>query len=134
MNATLTRSAYYSSVLMLGVHVALWGSWMVAMAGVVPRFERVFADFNMKLPASTAIVVSLSELLSQSFFLLPILVMGLVVCDGAILFFLRQGESTRKLFGFYSVLVIVLAFTAWIYSISALILPLVEVQSPLSPR
>lgn len=132
MNATQPRSAVFSSVSMLLVHVVLWGSWMIALILVMPRVKHILADYNIRIPAATEPVVFIADLVSAlSFLLLPAIIVFLIF-DGVVLFSLRQRESTRKFFGAYSMMLIVLAFVVWVYSIGAILVPMLQLSASLS--
>jgi hypothetical protein len=132
MNATRTRSAVFSSATMLLVHGVLWVSWVIALVLVMPRVKHVLADYGMKVPTSTEPIVLIADLVSALSFLLLPLVIAFFIFDGLVLFSLRRRESTRMIFGFYSMLLIVLAFVAWVYSIGAILIPILQLSAGLS--
>jgi type II secretory pathway component PulF len=79
LRAALGRFFYLGNVV-----VILWGIGTFVMLKIVPVFERMFAEFELKLPAMTVLVINLSNwivkigwvVLMPFFLLLPIFLMA----------------------------------------------------------
>jgi hypothetical protein len=87
MNAT--RINWFGHLI---VHAVLWAALLAGMVLLVPRYEKTFRDFNVRLPEATVRVLNAAQLLINHFDYLPWLGLGFVAVDGAILFSLSRGS------------------------------------------
>ena len=74
--ATTDRDVFHSRAFAVGIaQSVLWVALGVATLIVVPKFEKIFRDFNTKLPEMTLTVLNVSHFLGHYWYLalLPVL-------------------------------------------------------------
>jgi type II secretory pathway component PulF len=75
----LIRSAFEKGLYLLWIWAVMTGVLTFIMLKIVPVFQRMFFDFDVELPASTKLLIAISELGAQYWFLMvPILLPCLV--------------------------------------------------------
>ena len=126
------RSGLLGTALLDFSHALLGAVQIFVLLSVVPRFKRTFADFGMKLPWVTEILIDISDVVVDFWFLLPLALAPLLVSDFAALYLLRRQEKTRvwARIWFYSILLLLLAGGGVIAI--AIFLPLIELMEGLS--
>lgn len=125
------RSPWGVTLLRLAVHALLLLAVTIGLLGVVPHFEKVFADFQMKLPILTELVIDLASAMVQFAFLVPAALAALLALDGAILYYLQKnGQRSLARLWFFLVLLLILAVAAGLAL--AVFMPLFQLMQGLS--
>jgi hypothetical protein len=75
---------------MTATHAALWGALLLYLGLFVPRLEKTFLDFNVKLPAVSEWVLSCSRWAARYPYLLPAALLCLLGADAAVAVLLRR--------------------------------------------
>jgi type II secretory pathway component PulF len=83
-----------TTILVVAIHSLLWITWLLGLLMWAPRAERIFRNFNMRVPGITELVLSLSRFVS-----IYLLFAGIGLClflgaDGLIYYRLRS--SARR--------------------------------------
>jgi type II secretory pathway component PulF len=87
-------SRFSAMILAIALHSILWIAWLLGLCLLIPRFEKVFRDVNVRLPDVTVMVLSLEQWVN-SFPLFAVIFLCLFLAiDGMIYFWLRS--STRR--------------------------------------
>jgi type II secretory pathway component PulF len=101
VNQSSFRSAFIGTVVNVGSHLFLWLVFVAIMIFYVPSRQSIFADYKIKVPDMTIVVLELSDWIMEFwFFLMPFLILFLLVADAPIYFFLRiyfKGRSPSRL-------------------------------------
>ena len=71
-------------------HAALWAPSVYVLVVVVPRYKRIFADFGMKLPWLTMLLIDVSDWVVSWWFLILFLPGLLILADVLVICWLRQ--------------------------------------------
>ncbi|MFO0952590.1 MAG: hypothetical protein U0835_15875 [Isosphaeraceae bacterium] len=66
------------------IHVMLWLGILAFLVGVVPKFEVIFKDFGIALPASTRAAIAASRLVERFLLAVPLLLGSLAAWDSLI--------------------------------------------------
>ena len=116
--------------LMLAAHGVAALVFVGFMCKVVPSYAKIFADFDLELPAMTQLVIQLSYLTLSYWYLL---MLAVIVLDGALLFVLNLSPPWLAWvkwvwFGLFPLIVLVGIGLAMF----ALSVPLAEMGSALS--
>jgi hypothetical protein len=131
-NAPSKNESHFPMVFMAGVHgLAVLGLLAFLVFGV-PRFIRVFADFEAELPISTQVLIQLAGFMRHGGFLL---VPVLLAADAAVCWLLHR-FATRKLLAAWTALVLLGVVTVAALSAVSLYLPmsrLAHVESNIAP-
>lgn len=110
-------------------HGVLWVVVLLVFVMVVPRFEKVFADFDLELPVMTQLAVSISHRLITFW---PLTFLGLITCglfDG----FLLGVTQPRTLRVLLSVLLALIPIIVAAVVVMFLFLPLMGLVQSLEP-
>src|SRR5262245_44325481 len=116
MDATTLRSDRADAVVALAIHTLLWCLFFTALAIAVPPYDRQFAEWRMKLPALTEVVMDLSRWVTTYWMTIPLVVLPLLAVDGGVFWVLRRGPQTRPLGMAWSLLMTVLPVVALLLS------------------
>jgi hypothetical protein len=119
-------------ITLLTIHAFVLLLLVGGLVVVVPRFTKIFADFQMKLPFATDLLITISELMVQFIFLVPFALIGLLFVDGLVLVHLRRQERTRGLAWLWFVLLLILMMLAIGGAVVAMFMPLIELMEGLS--
>jgi hypothetical protein len=110
------------------LHVPAWALLFLSLLFLVPRFEAVFADFGIDLPAMTTSAIRASHLLARSGVLVVPAVVGVVLTLDFLA--LGWGGSSRGTLG-WSVFGLLVPLGLFGATIAALLVPLIGLQSRL---
>jgi type II secretory pathway component PulF len=77
-------------MIVIAAHAALWGAWLLGLFWFVPRCERIFRNYNLKVPSLTELVMALTHGVVP---LALLVVLGFVIVDGAVYSRLRRLET-----------------------------------------
>ena len=93
------RRLHASAVLSAAVHMILWGSFVLALALVVPRWAKVFEDLGTELSAIASVVILLANLVARMWLFVPFGILGAAFADWWIMETLssRQDKSLARL-------------------------------------
>jgi len=83
------------ALLFLSFHTLLIAGLIIGALLYVPRTERVFRDFNMKVAPGTEIAIGVSRWVSNYWYVLGIVLLPCLVLDGVILYRLHRIRRTR---------------------------------------
>jgi type II secretory pathway component PulF len=102
----------------LSLHCVLWAIWLVVMIVAVPRYNRHFQEFGIKLPENTVILLDIGDFVTEFFGLLLGAVLIALVVDAAVFVFVRQTLRLRSASVVWAGLMLLvplclIAFTAW---------------------
>ena len=130
---TTDRDVFHSKGFAIGIAQSVVGfALLVAALNVVPRFEKVFRDFNTNLPDMTLAVLCVSQFLSHYWYLafLPVLLWPFVN-HGVVAILSPRPEvvAPRRLWYFATWAAILLVVMV---AVVALFLPLIVLVGPLS--
>lgn len=81
----------------LVIHFLLWSALLGSLVVAGPRFDRMFRDYNMKLPATTELVVSLSGAVTAVLPLAVVAVFLLLGVDFVVMYLAARHPNTRVL-------------------------------------
>ena len=130
---TSGRDVFHSRAFAVGIaQSVLWVALGVATLIVIPKFEKIFRDFNTMLPEMTVAVLSFSHLFGHYWYLafLPVLLWPFVNHGVVALLSPRPDVvAPRRLWYFVTWAVI---FVVVMVAVAALFLPLIVLISPLS--
>jgi hypothetical protein len=87
------------------VHLLLWVMFLGYLVFYVPRQKQIFDDFSVALPKAAILVISLSDLILQTWYLLPPLLLIFVVGVNAIIVALARTPGWR--IGLFSFLALI---------------------------
>lgn len=97
MNSNITNadvsSRLSATALTIALQSILWIMWLLALCLLMPRFEKVFRDLNVKMPEIAIMVLSLSRWVNNYLIAVMFLCLFLAI-DGMIYFSLRS--SARR--------------------------------------
>lgn len=119
------------TLIRLIVHALLLFALTIALLGVVPRFARTFADFGMKLPFVTELIIDIASAMVQFAFFVPVVLAALLAVDWAALYCLQRNQqrSLARLW-FFLILLLILGVAAGMFL--AMYVPLMELHTGLS--
>jgi hypothetical protein len=112
------------------VHGLAWAPFFITLLIYVPRYEKTFADFAMRLPWLTESVIDLSDML---LFYFPLVLVMLPLClalDGLALYGLRRWS--RPLSWAWFVLLLLAGIMAFAIVRLAMMLAMIELMEGLS--
>jgi type II secretory pathway component PulF len=81
---------FRATILMVTIHSFLWAGGLLGLFVWVPRAEKVLRDFNMKLPALTQLVMTVSQWVANHVPFVGLFVFFLLAVDGLSYFQLRS--------------------------------------------
>ncbi len=115
----------------VAIHGILWFLLFVVMLIVVPRYERLFSDFKMKLPDLTVRVLAASAWCRQYWYVVALIAVPLLSGDGILLFLI--GRSPHRWPGrIWLGLWIALPLLAGALVALSIMMPLAQLQEGLS--
>jgi hypothetical protein len=127
-----SRPSILATAIMTGFHAILLSPLVIFLLLMVPRYEKTFRDFNMKLPVHTEWVLSASRWAGDYYPWFLGLFVAFLAWDAAILFLLRQGlRNTRSSWVWFG-LVTFGAVIILVGAIMAMLLPLAKLLEGLS--
>jgi type II secretory pathway component PulF len=116
----------------VAVHSLAWLIVVLVLYGIVPRFEAIFTDFGIAMPAMTVVAVTASHLVTR-YAALVVLAFGLLaVVDGHILLHWTANPRRRALASFWSRAASIIPFATIVYLLVAIVLPLLTLLTKLS--
>lgn len=121
--------ALVASLLAL-VHGISWLPCVVALLTIVPKFKKIFADFGMKLPWSTELLIDVSDRVHELYPFVPAFFLVLMGLDAWLLYFLLR-MSRPFAWVWFVLLILVGAFSLFPIG-EALLMPLVDLMEGLS--
>ena len=74
------------TLIRLVVHALPLFALTIALLGIVPRLARTFADFGMKLPFVTELVIDIADAMVQFVFFVPLILAALLAIDWVALY------------------------------------------------
>jgi hypothetical protein len=95
-DTSLRPTPFVPGVLAL-VHGAAWVALVLVLLLVVPRYDKMFKDFGLKLPLLTEMVVAASRWVVRYWYVLVPAGVVLLALDAAVLHGLRLAPATRIL-------------------------------------
>jgi hypothetical protein len=112
------------------VHGLGWLPTVIALLSFVPKHKKTFADFGMKLPWLTEIMIDLSDEFVELFPVLPLIGLAFMGLDAWLLYALRRKSRTLSWLWFLFVLLVCgfSFFVTWM----AVWLPITELMEGLS--
>jgi type II secretory pathway component PulF len=116
--------------LLVIIHEMLWIGLGLLLYLVVPRFEAIFADFGVDLPALTVLLVKISRFVVRYWWVVLAMLVLLAPVDRAILEHLRRSPGGRRAVRLWSGLVIALPLAAFVLMVVALFFPATQVMVP----
>ncbi|HEY7308085.1 MAG TPA: hypothetical protein VH643_01875 [Gemmataceae bacterium] len=122
---------FRATVLMVAVHSLLWSVVLLGLFLEVPRAEKVFRDFNIKLPVMTQLVLFLGRWVENHAPEVGSFVFFLLVVDGLSYYRLRSSapQFLSKLWAFSMFLLPIVAIVGIAIGI---LKPLIALQEGLS--
>ena len=118
-----SESAALTAAVMASIHGIVWSAYFFFLGIIVPVHEKIFREFDMKLPWLTVWVLDISNWVVSYFYLLPFHVAVLLAVDGAVLYFLRRGSKAKILSWLWFVLIMALSIAVFALSVLAMQLP-----------
>jgi hypothetical protein len=114
----------------MAIHALLCCGVVAFLIGYIPRAERVFRDFNMKLPAATELTVVVARWLANYWYVLPPFGFLWLILAGALLGALRQRH--RSLGWLWALLLLLLPLLVGVFAFFAVVSPYVKLLDGLS--
>src|SRR6266404_5355254 len=102
------RPSIAITAVIVGIAILLWLVVPVLLIFVVPSFEKTFADFRMRLPLSTEVVIAMSRWCVKYFYILPMPLGMIAVGVGAPTWLIRHLVRKPRLGVIWSTLMLVL--------------------------
>src|SRR5262245_27417735 len=121
MRSRPMHSDVLSALVPLIVHGIILTVFFLVLIFLGPRAERAIRDFNLKVPVLTETVLSLSRWVVDYFYLTPLILLPLLVVDGAVYVTLRRTLRSPV----WSILWSSLVFLAALAAIGMLVLGLI---------
>src|SRR5437016_5930072 len=112
MNSRSLKSDVISALAAVIGHGALWAVFFAGLLFLVPRAERTIRDFNMSVPALTVGVLNASRWAVDYYYLAPLVILPLLVLDGAVYLTLRRTLPSPVWSICWSVLMFLIALAA----------------------
>ncbi len=76
---SLKRKIIGAMVYPVVVILVAFGILSFILIWIIPKFKKIFADFNMKLPAITQFLLDLADFFEQYWWIFPLCVIGLII-------------------------------------------------------
>ncbi len=125
------RPAFVETAIQVGIHIFLWLAVLGVMIIWVPRFQKTLADFKLKVPWATEVILSVSEWIVQFWFLLsPLLLILFLILDAPVYFLMRLRYPSKS--WLWSGLMTLLPLAVLSIIFAALLLPQLKVLEGLS--
>jgi type II secretory pathway component PulF len=119
-------------LIMLTIHALFVAAMIFILIAVVPRFKKTFADFGMKMPIGTEVLIDISDWMVAFWYLVPLALAPLLVADGAALYLLRRHDRTRILARVWFILILLLLMASCGAMVGAIFQPHMELMEGLS--
>jgi type II secretory pathway component PulF len=120
-----------ATILMVALHSLLWAAVLFGLFALVPDAERVFRDFNMKLPALTQLMMALARWVEYHAPFVGIFVFFLLIVDGMGYYRLRT-SAPRFISKLWAVCMFLLPVLVIMGLIIGILKPLIALQEGLS--
>ena len=120
------------TVLWVAVHAFLWVGLGVAMVALVPRFERTFRDFALKVSALTGWTLAVSHWMASYWYVAALVLPPTLAADAAVISLLRRNRAARWLGALRVALLILLPLGLLLAGVLGLSLTLLELIEGLS--
>jgi type II secretory pathway component PulF len=102
------------TAIMAFVHVLVWLPFLAQVYVFIPRRERVFRDFNLKLPGATEAIIALSQWMWKYWYVAAFAVLLAVLVDVALLWILKRRQRLLALLWFILVILAAVLLELWI--------------------
>jgi type II secretory pathway component PulF len=132
MSSSSSRSDALAVLPAIVVHGILWTGFLVLLVRVVPRFKRIFADFQMKLPAATEVAIDLSDWMADYWYLQALALPVALALDGGIAYWLYFNRETRWLYWLWFTSIAIVPVCVSCSLLVALLEPLIELMDALA--
>ncbi len=132
MNSTTRNPDALAALPAVVIHGTLWAAFLHILLRGVPPFKRIFADFGMKLPWVTEVVLDLADWGAEYWPLLLIALAVLLAVDGIVSYLLYANPSGRwRYWLWFTVLGFVPVFAGYVVMV-AMFEPLLELMNGLA--
>jgi type II secretory pathway component PulF len=105
----------------------LWAAWVAVMLYLVPRYERTFTDFRLKLPWATEFALDASRWVAKYWYVLQMSLGLLLVAQGVVTWLLLRSRERRRLGVLWALLQIALPLAV----IAAVLIPVLTTYADL---
>lgn len=120
-----------ATVLMVAFHSILWAAVLFGLFVLAPNAERVFRDFNMKLPTLTVLMLALARWVENHAPFVGAFVLFLLIVDGMSYYRLRS-SAPRFISKLWAVSMFLLPVVAIVGIAIGILKPLLALQEGLS--
>jgi type II secretory pathway component PulF len=100
-NPPSPRSALVTAATAVIVHGSLGLALLCGMLWIVPKYKRLFRDYQMELDFFTARIVDIADWCSAYWYVVVLVAFPVLALDGAIVFWCASRNSTRVLGGLW---------------------------------
>jgi type II secretory pathway component PulF len=120
-----------ATILMVCLHGVLGMTWLFGLFFFVPRAEKTFRDFAMKLPALTELVLSMSRVVANYPLFVGLMAIVFLGVDGICYYQLRRSVS-RLVSNLWSLVLFLVSGLVLVGTAIAILNPLIALQEALS--
>jgi type II secretory pathway component PulF len=96
MDQPLRRSSLVVTGLLVGLAVVLWAALVWELLAVVPRYERLFADFRLRLPQATVVTLNVSRWVGSYWYVLVLTLLPALTAAAVVSYLLRHGPAAPR--------------------------------------
>ncbi len=132
MRTNPERAVLSAAIAMTLVHAVLWVPILLYLILFVPRLKKIFADFGMVLPRMSEWMIASSDFVATYWYLLPVLIVFVLLADGAVIYLLRRGTGRSGPSWIWFSLIILLTILVMIGMVTASLLPMITLLEALS--
>ena len=113
-------------------HAFAWAAILFGLFFWIPRMRKAFEDFDAELPEYTIWLIRLSDISVRFWFVILVLLLGIVIVDGYVLFMLWKRDAKSSIRTSWSLLMTSIPLFAVTLGEAAIFFPLLKLFNDLS--
>jgi type IV pilus assembly protein PilC len=119
------------TIVLVGIAVLLWGAFLGTLLFFVPRFERTFAEFKLRLPHATAVTLDASRWMVKYWYVLVLMAIPGLPTAVALSHLVRRSASTRWLAVLWFILLLGVPLAGQVYVWCSILIPYADLVEAL---
>jgi type II secretory pathway component PulF len=131
-NPPSPRAALFAAAIAVVIHGLLGLALLYGMLWPVPKYKRIFREFQMELPYFSIKVVEISDWFVAYWYVVALATLPMLALDGAIVFWCWSRKSTRILGVLWIMLLVMFWFLFMGVAAFSVWLPYLKLQEGLS--